>query len=159
MPPPVLFLFKSGRRARLADQGPREFFYGFTQMAEWGIHADMLEEEDLPIPAWLCRPVERLSTRLLDSLTALNAQTLARLSSAIALDRLNRARAIVATTNAQGLVLGALGKFGLLKSPVLFLPMGVWPFETSSWRERRLKAWLETLALAPIGKPEAAWLR
>ncbi|MBF0166134.1 MAG: glycosyltransferase [Alphaproteobacteria bacterium] len=159
MNPSVLFLFKSGRKARQAEGGPREFFYGFTQMADHGIHAEMLEEEDLPIPAWLCGPVERLSTRLLDSLAALNAQTLARFSSAIALDRLNHAGAIVATTNAQGLVLGALRKFGLLKTPVLFLPMGVWPFETSYWRQCRLKAWLESLALAPIGKPEAAWLK
>lgn len=156
--PDILFLFKGGRRARLGEVGPREFFYGFTEMPSLGLAADLLEETELS-PATPWGPFERLATALLDPLAGLNAATLARFGTGHALDRLNRASAIVATTNAQGLVLGALKALGRLGPPVLFRAMGVWPLETSVWRRMFLKRWLQPLALAPMGRPDADWLR
>ncbi|MBF0268016.1 MAG: glycosyltransferase family 4 protein [Alphaproteobacteria bacterium] len=201
---PVLFLFKSGRKARLAENGPREFFYGFTEMARLGIEAELLEEDDLPLPSlggalahdrltpghpgdaelnvnrsltqissadsrlqskpfigfdFRRSALERLATRLLDPLAALNAATLARLSTKETLSKLNAAQAIVATTNAHGLALGFLKWRGLLAPPVLLLPMGVWPLKVNPLRRRLLGRWLRELSLAPISKAEADWLK
>ncbi|MFA6020134.1 MAG: glycosyltransferase family 4 protein [Rhodospirillales bacterium] len=155
---PVLFLFKSGRLDRLAEKGPREFFYGFSELERLGPRAELVEEENLPQPGLNGWP-ERLATRFLDPLAGLNAGTLARLSTRPALTRLNQASAIVATTNAQGLALGALKFLGLLAPPVLFLPMGVWPFRAGFLRRAWLARWLGQLALAPISRSEAAWLK
>lgn len=143
----------------MGETGPREFFYGFTEMEKAGLSAELAEEEvdfPLPIPEGL---VERLATCLLDPLAALNAATLSRLATPTALSRLNQAAAIVATTNAQGLALGALKSLGRISTPVLFLPMGVWPRDVSAWRRWLLRRWLGGLSLAPIGKPETEWLR
>lgn len=156
--PAVLFLFKSARRERLGEVGPREFFYGFTEMAACGIRAELAQESDFEVP-FLKGRVERLATRLLNPLTALNAATLSRFATSQALSRLNASQAIVATTNAQGLALGALKSMGLLTAPVLFLPMGVWPLKTSLWHRHFLRRWLKPLSLAPIGEPEARQLR
>jgi glycosyltransferase involved in cell wall biosynthesis len=154
---PVLFLFKSGRKSRRDESGPREFFYGFTEMQRSRIEAEMLEEDELP-PAPLTGLAERLATRLLDPLAGLNADTLSRLSTQVALERMNKAGALVATTNAHGLALGALKSLGRLKPPVLFLPMGVWPIGAGILRRHMLARWLAPLDLAPISKTEEAWL-
>jgi glycosyltransferase involved in cell wall biosynthesis len=154
----TLFLFKAGRKARLDESGPREFFYGFTEMSRLGVSARLLEESDLPQPA-LSGFLERLATRFLDPLTGLNADTLSCLSSRKALAELNRAQALVATTNAYGLALGALKSVGLLAPPVLFLPMGVWPMQGAALRRPLLRHWLRQLSLAPISLAETAWLR
>lgn len=150
----ILFLYKSGRALRLAEGGPREFFYGFTEMAANGLDAQLAEEADFPLPA-ARGGLESLATRLLDPLAGLNGACLLRFSTRTALARLNEAAAVVATTNAQGLALGALKVLGRLTAPVLFLPMGVWPEGGNVLRSFLVKTWLRRLALAPIGRPEA----
>lgn len=153
----ILFLFKSGRESRLAENGPREFFYGFTEMEKLGIDARLLEEDGLPAPA-LSGLGERLATRLFHPLTGLNAGTLSRLAARPALERLNQAQAIVATTNAQGLALGALKTLRRLSPPVLFLPMGVLSLHEGALRKQFLSCWLRHLSLAPISSAEESWL-
>lgn len=155
---PILFLFKSGRLGRQAEKGPREFFYGFSELERLNLKAELVEEDDLPMPGLTGLP-ERLATRFLDPLAGLNAGTLARLSTRTALTRLNRASAIVATTNAHGLALGALKTLGLIDPPVLFLPMGVWPLRAGFLRRAWLARWLKPLSLAPISRPETDWLK
>lgn len=155
---PVLFLFKSARRARLGAAGPREFFYGFTEMESRNLEAEIAEEKDFSSPS-LSGFAEQLATYLLDPLASLNAATLSHFASKDALRRLNNASAIVATTNAQGLALGALKTLGLIVPPVLFLPMGVWPLRTGFLRRAWLARWLKPLSLAPISRSEATWLK
>jgi glycosyltransferase involved in cell wall biosynthesis len=154
--PAIYFLFKSARLSRLEESGPREFFYGFTELSGQDLLAEILEEDSFqnPLPVL----VERAATWLLGPLAGLNAAMLARLGSRAALEKLNRASALVATTNAQGLALGALKELGRLKPPVLFLPMGVWPLKTGRLRSHFLARWLRHLSLAPISKTETRWL-
>lgn len=154
----VLFLFKSGRKARLSEKGPREFFYGFTELDKQGLSAQILEEDELP-PVPLGGWIERLATRIASPAFGLNVGALARLSSGPALERLRAASVIVAATNAQGLALGALKSFGALHDvPVLFLPMGALPRRTGPIRSFFLKKWMSCLDLAPISRSEADWL-
>jgi len=155
---PVLFLFKSGRRSRLEAGGPREFFYGHTEMAARGIDAEFLEIGATPRGP-IGRLAEKMATAILAPLAGLNADTLVRLTEGPILVRLNRARALVATTNALGLALGALKTFGIVSPPVLFLPMGIWPTDLGAMRRRLLTRWLAPLALAPLSRTEELWLR
>ncbi|CAA6604915.1 putative Glycosyl transferase group 1 [Rhodospirillaceae bacterium LM-1] len=156
--PPILFLFKSARKQRLNESGPREFFFGFTEMASRGIDASLAEEDEFPLPE-MPAGLEKAATFILDPLGALNAAALARFSTPAAVERLNSAAALVATTNAQGLALGALKSLGRLSVPILFLSMGAWPLHASPWRGMFLKRWLSPISLAPIGYPEAVEMR
>jgi hypothetical protein len=150
--PRTAFLFKSGRRMRLAEPGPvpGEFFYGFRQLAEAGLPVELIEETELGgglRPAWL----ERLLTGASDHLLGINA------GAVVALDRarelLNRFDVVVATTNTQGLALAALCRLGRLRARVLFLPMG------APWRRAVCRRLLKRVALAPISRAEEEFLR
>lgn len=152
----IAFLFKGGRRARLesAEPGPREFFYGFTELSG----ADLIEEDDLGVVTssfWTNRPMEGFVARL----TGLNTGSIARFSHPDALSRLNGYDAVVATTNSQGLALAFLRARGLLKTRVLFIPMGVLEPESLPWRRGLYKRLLRHLSLAPLSRSEAVFLK
>ncbi len=152
----VAFLFKGGRRDRLAaaDPGPREFFYGATEIAG----ADLIEEAELakPPPSFW---TGRIAGGVVARLTGINADSIARFSQPDVLSRLNAYDVLVATTNSQGLALAFLRAKGRLKARALFISMGVLGLKAPPWRRALYKALLRHASLAPLSKPEADFLR
>lgn len=122
--PDVLFLFKSGRRERLAadSNGPTEFFYGYVELRKSGQSVDMVDENafgfDQPLdPVW--KVLSLASTALFGV-------------HAWAVHRFNRRRdllaathAIVAVNNSYGIALAYLKMRGRLPANVVFLAMGL----------------------------------
>lgn len=130
----ILFLFKSGRAARLASPGshPTEFFYGYPELDALGWPVKMLDEEDLGIRNPLPLPGRLLAIlgRVLGGLPIAAVPSLARREN---LRRLNQASAIVATTNSFGVGAAILKRLGYLKPELLFLPMGLARRPLSPW--------------------------
>lgn len=158
----ALFLFTSGRRARLAgpDPFPRDLFYGYCQLSNRDLAVDFLEEKDLEA-AGSGRPPSRLLRLAFHALFRDLPASLpyaAVLARAENLRRLNDADVVVATSHTLGLCSGLLKRMGLLRSRVLFIAMGALPFRLSR-RSRRLTTWLlGACDLAPISDNEAAYL-
>lgn len=130
----ILFLFKNGRAARLLSAGdhPTEFFYGYLELGALGWSVSMLDEEDLGIRNPLPLPGRLLAVlgRALGGLPIAAVPSLARQEN---LQRLNRASAIVATTNSFGVGAAILKRLGYLKPELLFLPMGLVRRPMSAW--------------------------
>ena len=130
----ILFLFKSGRAARLASPGvyPTEFFYGYLELGALGWPVGMLDEEDLGIRNPLPLPGRLLAVlgRALGGLPIAALPSLARPEN---LRRLNQATAIVATTNSFGVGAAILKRLGFLKPELLFLAMGLAHRPMSPW--------------------------
>lgn len=90
---------------------------------------ELVEEQDMSAPSsiWTARAVRAVVSKV----TALNTDSIARLSQSGVLSRLNGFDIVVATTNSQGLALALLRARGHLTARVLFIPMGVLPLEAS----------------------------
>lgn len=158
--PTVAFLFKAGRRSRLqaSAMGPREFFYGLTELAGAGFRAELVEEADLGEglrPRWF----ERVATAATHTLAGLNANSVNRICSRRGLAVLNRYDAVVATTNSQGRSLALARVAGRLRPRVLLLAMGTLsPDAPLHHRIVHVKL-LRALSLAAISRPEETYLR
>ena len=156
----IAFLFKEGRQVRLTAgvSGPREFFYGYTEIVNGDIPVSLVEESDLGDgfqPPWM----ERLATAVTHGVAGLNAQSMNRFLSQPGLAVLNRHRVIVATTNSQGLSLALARALGRLRSRVLLIAMGVMDPAQPPLRAYICRRLLRHVAIAPISKGEEKFLR
>ncbi len=156
----IAFLFKEGRQARLTAgvSGPREFFYGYTEIVNGDIPVSLVEETDLGCglrPRWM----ERLATTVTHGIAGLNAESMNRIINQRSLSVLNQHRVIVATTNSQGLSLALACALGRLRSRVLLIAMGVMDPAAPPLRTHICRRLLRHVAIAPISRGEEQFLR
>ena len=150
------FLFRSGRRARLANSGPTEFLYGFAELQRGGAPVAMLEEQELGIERLFPRLVERGAGRLA-GFCGIHARVLHGLFRHRT--QLSTAGTLIATTHAVGIALAALRRWGVLTQDVVIMTMGIITPEASRLRLGWLRWLLAGTTLAALSRPEAAWLR
>ena len=122
----IIYLFKTGRRKRLEQVKdiPSEFFYGYKEFAEEDYNVDLLEELDLNIVLknFFLRKFFNLISKLIFNLP-LNA--IFGLIINKGFKKLNGADYIIATTNTLGIAISVAKNFGLIKSNILFINMGL----------------------------------
>jgi glycosyltransferase involved in cell wall biosynthesis len=152
----AIFLFRSGRRARIDAVGPSEFLYGYTELAHSGAPVRMIEEGELGLAGSWPRALEAVANRI-----ASVAGVHARVLFAVFRHRrlLSAGGTIVATTHTIGLALAALRRLGLRMPHLVIMTMGLVSPDSSALRHRWLAWMLAGTTLATLSKPEAAWLR
>jgi len=119
---------------------------------------ELVEEPDfgaIPSSLWTGRRVANMIFRL----TGLSTASVAIYAQPHSLSKLNEYEVVVATTNSQGLSLSFLRAKGHLKTRVLFIPMGIVPLDTPWWRRLVCRRLLHQVALAPISRDEADFLK
>jgi glycosyltransferase involved in cell wall biosynthesis len=136
--------------------GPREFMYGYAELASDGAPVRMMEEADLGIDRAYSRAIAAVANRL-----AAVAGLHPRLLVAVLRHRANLAAGgtLIATTHSMGLALAAALRLGLLRQELIVLTMGLLHPQAPPARQRWLRALLSGATLAVLSKPEAAWLR
>ncbi len=154
------FLFKRGRKARLAGEGdyPGEFFYGYVQLAAAGAPVEVLDEDDFGL-AGRIGLVWRLLSVASHALIGLHLWAVWRLARRGARARLDGYAVLVATTNTFGLSLALLKRLGLLDARVVFLAMGIVDLAARPTRLWICRWLLGAVRTAVISKGEAARLR
>ena len=154
--PAATFLFRSGRRERLATSGPTEFLYGFAELQRSGAPVTMIEEQDLG----LGRPFPRIAARAVNMLAGF-CGIQARVLHALFRHRtrLSTGGTLIATNQTIGIALAALRRFGVLPQDVIIMTMGITTPKASRLRLGWLRWLLAGTTLATLSKPEAAWLR
>ncbi len=144
--PKTAYLFKGGRRERLAgsDVFPSEFFYGLVELRQRGKDVFFFDEAELDRLAgpegrilWL---VSRVVSRFFPGLPFSISAAL-RYGRANVLRRLNEMDVLIATTQTFGLVMGLLKRLGLVKARLIFIGMGIMPMRMPR-RWQRFVAWL-----------------
>lgn len=152
----AIFLFRSGRRARIDARGPSEFLYGYAELARSGAPVRMIEEGELGVAGSWPLALEAVANRV-----ATVAGVHARVLLAAFRNRhvLAAGGTLVATTHTMGLALAALRRLGLRMPDLVIMTMGLMSPGSSALRQRWLGWMLAGTTLATLSKPEAAWLR
>lgn len=152
----LAYLFRSGRSDRLAEGGPREFTYGYAELAAQGADVAMLEESEFGLAREWPRVVEALANRV-SSVLGTHPRTL------WALYRGRRKFAgiavVVATNHALGLALSFLHRLGLVTARPVLLTMGLVEPQAGALRLAWLRWLLRDTVLAALSKREAEHLR
>jgi len=155
----ITYLFRGGRRARLATVGetPTEFFYGYPQLKAKGLDVRFIEDQDVGLG-----PPLPLVARFVDKVTRAFGGMPVGMTMSLAMAgggrRLEQAGIVVATTNNIGLSL-ALGKaVGLVRVPVLLLAMGLLVKRPGWVQEAIYGVLMRRLHVACISKAEQAFL-
>jgi glycosyltransferase involved in cell wall biosynthesis len=150
------YLFRAGRRARLDAAGPREFTYGYAELAAAGASVAMIDEAELGIDQAWPRALEAVASRIA-ALGGVHPRVLARLHAAR--ERLERFDCVFATTHTLGLAAAALHRTGRLSAKPFIFTMGLIEPETSAARIAWLRWLLRGTALAALSRAEADVLR
>jgi len=152
----LAYLFRSGRSDRLAEGGPREFTYGYAELAEQGADVAMFEESEFGLAREWPRLIEALANRV-SAAIGTHPRTL------WALYRGRRKfagfSAIVATNHALGLALSILHRLGFVAAKPILLTMGLIELQHSALRLAWLRWLLRDTVLAALSKGEAQYLR
>ncbi len=152
----AVFLFRAGRRERLAAAGPTEFLYGYAELARDGAPVAMFDEIDLGLDRPFNRLLEGAANRFAQ-LVGFHARIVARL---LARRRLLRGNGtLVATTHTLGFALAMMRRLGAVRESLVIMTMGIVPTGASPVRLRWLRWLLGGTTLAVLSKPEAIWLR
>jgi glycosyltransferase involved in cell wall biosynthesis len=150
------YLFRSGRSERLAEGGPRDFTYGYAELAAQGADVGMLEEGEFGLEREWPRAVEALANRL-SAAIGTHPRTL------WALYRGRRKfadfAAIVATNHALGLAVSLLYRLGFVAAQPILLTMGLVEPQSGALRRAWLRWLLRGTILAALSKGEAQHLR
>ncbi|MBK6517881.1 MAG: glycosyltransferase family 4 protein [Polyangiaceae bacterium] len=156
--PRVVFIFTSGRRARLASREPvpSELFYGYVELVAQGWNLDLIEESDV-VPyrrALSYRALARVLPEPLDI-------SLPRLAGFVSrLGTLNQYDVVFCTNQQHGVELSVLKAAGLLRPPLVTLVMGLLPAAPpSSARAALLARILRRTTVVAISRGEEAFLR
>lgn len=152
----AVFLFRAGRRERLAASGPTEFLYGYAELARDRAAVTMLDEGDLGLGRPFNRVLEGAANRLAQ-IFGFHARILVRLLARRGLLRGNGS--VVATTHTLGFALAMLRRLGAVRENLVIMTMGLVPTGASPVRLRWLRWLLDGTTLAVLSKPEAIWLR
>ncbi len=153
---PLAYLFRSGRRMRLEQAGPREFTYGYAELAATGASVGILEESDFGLDREWLRFFEAIANRI-SALTGIHPRTFWRLYRARA--RFAPYQTVVATNHALGLALALLGRLGCVQPKTTLLTMGLVEPGASKLRHAWLEFILKNARLAVLSKSEAESLR
>ena len=155
----IKYIFKSGRKSRLesVNEFPKEFFYGYYDFFKRGINIDLIEEVDLGISKknnLLKRVLNKFSKLLMDfpiihSIKLLNKKNY---------QLLNESSIIIATTKSIGLSLGLLKFLKIIKKPVIFFVMGLFPTESNILKRNFYNLLLNDINLVAISKNEKKYL-
>jgi hypothetical protein len=151
------FLFSSGRRQRLEDNGPSEFLYGFAELASAGKPVAMFEEGDLGFGDRWPRVAEAGSARIAAAF-GVSPRLVSRLRKAIA-GPLSSYEVLIATTQSIGMAVAALRAMGLHEKRLVLMTMGLLSPDVPSWKRALFRHLLRGADLAVLSKPEAAFLR
>ncbi len=152
----LAYLFRSGRSERLADGGPREFTYGYAELAAQGADVAMLEESEFGLAREWPRAVEALANRI-SAILGTHPRTLWALYRGRR--KLADFEAIIATSHALGLALSLLHRLGLVAARPILLTMGLVEPQSSALRRAWLRWLLRDTVLAALSKGEAEHLR
>lgn len=167
--PSICFLFRAGRRERLARPGeaPTEFFYGFAQLSRRGWPIVMLDEGEVarlagaPTPQSIApgSPLARLRALILGLLPGLPLVILSHFLTGGVRRAFARFEAIVATTTGQAYALAVLRRLGLYRGRAIVLAMGIWSPDQPGL-QRRVFAWLlRGVEILCIARDEVGLLR
>jgi len=154
---PTAFLFSSGRRARLLENGPTEFLYGFAELERTGRPVAMFEEADLGTGNKWPRLLEAASARIA-GLAGVSPRLAIRFLKALR-GPLAEFEVLVATTQSIGMALAALGAAGFHDKCVILMTMGLLEPDASNWRQALHRLALRRTTLAALSKPEGELIR
>jgi glycosyltransferase involved in cell wall biosynthesis len=154
--PRSAYLFRAGRRERLGADGPREFTYGYAELAAAGAPVAMIDEVELGIDCAWPRVAEAAANRVA-ALCGVHPRVLARLDAART--RLDGFDCVFATTHTLGLAAAALHRVGRLRAKPFIFTMGLIEPQTSDTRIAWLRRLLRGTTLATLSLAEAAALR
>lgn len=152
----AVFLFRAGRRERLAAAGPTEFLYGYAELARDRAPVTMLDEGEFRLDRPFNRVLEGIANRLAQ-IFGFHARVVARLLARRGL--LRGTGTVVATTHTLGFALAMLRRLGAVRENLVIMTMGLVPTEASPVRLWWLRWLLDGTTLAVLSKPEAIWLR
>lgn len=152
----LAYLFRGGRRARLNEAGPREFTYGYAELAAAGVPVEILEEGDFGLEREWPRFFEAIANRV-SAFAGIHPRTLWSLYSNRA--RLAQFDMVVATNHALGLALALLGRLGCVRVRTTLLTMGLVEPDAARLRLAWLGWILANARLAVLSKSEATSLR
>ncbi len=117
----------------MVANAPREFFYGFSELAAAGADVRLLPDSALGFDGRRAGVLARGFNALIYRLAGIPALAAWRLATSRR--RLGGADLVFVTTNTFGIGLALLKRFGLLRAKVLFLAMGlVEPHTPRRWR-------------------------
>lgn len=158
-PPKMAFLFKGGRRARLAQDGdfPTEFFYGYVQIAKAGHDVSILESSDFGIGEKMPLLWTVVST-LVYGITGLQPYAIWRFMRPTALKTFNAYDSVVVSTTAFGVSLALLKAVGLFRPKLYFIVMGALDFTTSPLRRFIVTRLLQKNMTITISKGDMDYL-
>ena len=158
--PKITYLFKAGRRERLAElgTGPTEFFYGYQELLARGVDVSILEDSDVgmapPQPF-----VSRLVNKLSPFLGGLPVGMALSLLTKRGYRKVDGASCVVVTTNGMGMALAFAKALGRSDTPVLLLAMGILPMEPTPVKMRFFEAFSRHIHIACISRSEQAFLQ
>lgn len=154
----ICYLFKSGRRERIASQDtfPVEFFYGYFYFKEKGYQVEIIEEGDIlkNIKPFAPQLMYKLFEKVL-SLFEINLQLLLCLSKKELIKKINSFDVLVATTNSFGLITSCLRRCGLIKTKIVFIVMGIVEANTNFLKRLFYGFLFKDVILCSLGEKEA----
>lgn len=161
MKPEILYLYKGGRRSRLAQSAPfpSEFYYGLIELRQKGYGVDLTEQEDYPpFPAWLHKVFRRIMHALLPGFPGDLILVLMLLRPSF-LKKMAQTRILVVTTQSLGLSLCLLHWLRLVPGQIVFIVMGALPKGTSGRAERFALKLMRQATLLSISQGERRFLQ
>lgn len=136
--------------------GPREFTYGYGELAAAGAPVTMLSEDDLGLDKHWPSLIERAAARV-SQFSNVHPRVLVQLYKARA--DLDRFAYVFATTHSLGLALAALARLGLTKTKPVIFTMGLNEAAEDTLRWRWQRWLLKDSILASLSLGEAPLLR
>lgn len=155
----LTYIFRAGRKSRYtsSDQYPTEFFYGFHEFKRKYLNVTFIEDQDLCIA-----PPHPKYSLFINKFSIFFCRIPLGMFSSILFSRryleLHKLGTLIATTNAIGLVLSLLKRFGLIKNDIYFLVMGLLPLRPSYWTRIVYNFVLRNTFLVSISQGESRHL-
>ena len=156
----ILFIFKKGRKERLFDNKkfPSEFFYGYKELEKDGYNVNFLEELDLSFQIknfYLIKIINFFSKIFFNFPIRMIFEFL--LNKKI--DKINSADVVITTTNSLGVTLSFLKAFGVVKSKIVFICMGLLTNKNNFLKIIIFKYIFKKVKLLTISKVEYKFLK
>jgi len=156
----ILFFFKKGRRERIIDNKnfPSEFFYGYEELEKEGYNVSIFEELDMSFQIknyFLIKILNFISKIMFDFPIKMILELLLNKTY----KKINSANTVITTTNSIGLSLSFLKAFGIIKSKILFIYMGLLQDKPNFLRLSILRFILKKVEILTLSKAEYKFLK
>lgn len=158
--PSVTYLFRSGRRERIAEAHgfPSEFFYGFHQLAALGFEVHLAEDRDVGMA-----PPLSLPARLLNKFSGIAFDLPIGMAFSLLCEGGGRhlvgSDLVIATTSGMGMSLALAKLLGRAHVTVMFLTMGLFQRPPGRLKALIYRALGRHLHLVCISRGEQAFLQ